>query len=137
MTAKTRYSALGLAGSKDSVNNSQDTFIKTFEFDVNAVASAAEQDTGIAAPAGTIQVISAYLEVDTAEATAAAKTVSVGIVGQAAAFLGASDVSATGPVGTPVTAAIAGGANFSFTLAGADFVELVSRCVVTVLATDE
>lgn len=137
MTAKTRFSALGVAGGKDRPTNTKDTFIKTFEFDINAVASAAEQDTGIAAPAGTIQVISAYIEVEVAEFTAAATTIDVGIVGQAAVILNDADVAATGPVGTPVTAAYAGGANFSFTLAGADFVELVSRCVVTVLATDE
>ena len=136
MTARTRYSALGLSGSKDTENNSKDTFVKTFEFDINAIASGSEQDTGVAAPAGTIQVISAYIEVETAEVTGTTKTVDVGIVGQPAVFLNDADVSATGPSGTPVNAAISGGANFSFTLASADFAELVSRCVITVIATD-
>ncbi len=136
MTSRTRFNALGLSGRKETENNSQDSFIKTYEFDINAIASGAEQDTGIAAPAGNIQLISAYIDVTTAEATAAAKTVDVGIIGQGAVFLNDADVSATGPVGTPVTAAIAGGANFSFTLAGADFAELASKCVITVLATD-
>ena len=114
MTARTRFSALGLAGSKDTTKNSQDSFIKTYEFDINAIASASEQDTGVAAPAGNIQVISAFIVVATAEASAAAKTVDVGIVGQPAVFLNDASVAATGPVGTPIAAAIAGG-----TLAGA------------------
>ena len=136
MTARTRYLALGLTGKQSSTDNEQDSFIKTFEFNINAIASGAEQDTGIAAPSGIIQVISAYIDVGTAEVTGTTKTVDVGIVGQPAVFLNDADVSATGPSGTPVTAAISGGANFSFTLASANFAELVSRCVVTVLATD-
>lgn len=136
MTARTRQNAIGFSGRKEDTNNERDSFIKTFEFNIDAIASGSEQDTGIAAPAGAIQVISAYIEVETAEATAAAKTVDVGIVGQGAVFLNDASVAATGPVGTPVTAVISGGANFSFTLAGADFVELVSRCVITVVATD-
>lgn len=132
----TRFNAIGLAGSVGTDNNSQDTFIRTYEFPINAVASAAEQDTGIAAPTGSIQCLSAYIEVETEELTAAAKTVDVGIVGQGAVFLNDASVAATGPVGTPIMAAIAGGANFSFTLAGADFAELASKAVITVLATE-
>lgn len=133
----TRFSAIGLAGANGTSVNKQDTFIKTFEFDIDAIASGSEQDTGVAAPAGIIQCISAYIDVATAEVTGTTKLVDVGIVGQPAVFLNDADVSATGPVGTPVTAAIAGGANFSFTLSAGNFAELVSRCVVTVLATDE
>ena len=99
-------------------------------------ASGAEQDTGVSAPAGIIQVISAYIVVDTAEVTGTTKTVDVGIVGQPAVFLNDEFVSATGPVGAPITTVISGGANFSFTLASANFAELVSRCVITVMATD-
>lgn len=135
MTARTRYKALGLQGRQDG---HQDTFLKTYQFPVVAVASAAEQDTGVAAPAGTIQVVSAYLRVTTAEATAAAKTVEVGTTsGSGADILNDASVAATGPVGTPITAAFAGGGNFSYTLAGADFAELDAVCVVTVLAADE
>ncbi len=136
MTARTRYSAIGLSGRKEDTNNEQETFIKTYEFDIDFVASGAEQDTGIAAPAGNIQAISAYIDVDVAEATGTTKTVDVGIVGQPAVFLNDASVAATGPVGTVVGAAIAGGANFSFTLGSADFAELNSRCVITVVATD-
>jgi len=136
MTARTRYSAIGLAGKKESDNNSKDSFVKTFEFDINAIASGSEQDTGVAAPAGSIQLLSAYIEVATAEVTGTTKTVDVGIVGQPAVFLNDASVAATGPSGTPVQAAISGGANFSFTLASANFAELVSKCVVTVIATD-
>lgn len=134
--SQTRFKKVGLSGRKDTEKNTQDTFIKTFEFDINFIASGAEQDTGIPAPAGIIQCISAYVDVTTAEATGVTKTVDVGIVGQPAVFLNDADVSAIAPVGTPVTAAISGGANFSFTLGSADYAELASRCVITVLATD-
>ena len=53
-----------------------------------------------------------------------------------AAIQSATDVSATGPVGTTVASAIAGGGTFTYTLAGADFVELEATCVVTLQAYD-
>lgn len=134
----TRLTELGLSGTQGTVNNSQDSYIKTFEFPVVAVASAAAQDTGIKAPK-TIQAIGAYLKVKTPEGTAATKTVSVGIVGAAASFLSAEDVSVATRVGTPVTAVRPNDslANFAYTLAGADFVELDAICVLTVIASDE
>jgi len=137
MTQRTRYSALGLQGRQATSENSLDTFIKVYEFPIDAVASGAEQDTGVAAPAGWFQVISAVIQVDTAEATGTTKTVDVGTTsGSGADILNDASVAATGPVGTPVTAAVAGGGNFSFTLGSADFAELDATCVVYVLAKD-
>jgi hypothetical protein len=137
MASPSRFTKVGLQGRTGVVANTQDSYEQTFEFPVLAVASAAEQDTGIAAPTKSIQVLSAYLYVNTAEATAVAKTLTVGTTaGSGADALGATSVAATGPIGTPVTAAFVGGGNWSFTLAGADFAELDAVCVVTVLATD-
>lgn len=138
MASPTRFNKVGFQGRTGTARNSQDASIRTYEFPVTAVASAAEQDTGIAAPVGDVQVVSAYLKVVTAEATAVTKTVDVGTTtGTGANILNDESVAATGPVGTPITAAFAGGGNFSYTLAGADFAELDAIAVVTVMATDE
>lgn len=136
MSTPSRFTKVGLQGRTGVSTNTKDAYLQTFEFPVVAVASAALQDTGIAAPSGDVQVVSAYLKVNTAEATSLTKTLTVGIVGAGANILAATSVAATGPVGTPVTAAFAGGANFSYTLATATFAELDAVCVVTVLATD-
>lgn len=137
MASPTRVIKQGLQGRKGTDKNTQDSYLQTIEFPVAAIASAAEQDTGIEAPTKSIQIVSAYLYVGTEETTAAAKTLTVGTTtGSGADALGATSVAVTGPVGTPVTAAFAGGGNWSFTLAGADFVELDATCVITVLATD-
>lgn len=137
MAAPSRFTKVGLQNRIGTAQNTQDSYLQTFEFPVAAIASAAEQDTGVAAPTKSIQVVSAYLYVNTAEASAAAKTLTVGTTtGSGADALGATSVAATGPIGTPVTAAFVGGGNWSFTLAGADFAELDAVCVVTVLATD-
>jgi hypothetical protein len=78
-----------------------------------------------------------YLIVETAEATAVTKTLDVGTTaGSGADALNDVSVAATGPVGTPVQAAFVGGGNWSFTLAGADFADLASRCVIHYVATD-
>lgn len=137
MASPTRFTKVGLQGRKDTTSNSQDSYLQTFEFPVVAVASAAEQDTGIAAPTKAVQVVSAMLYVNTAEATATTKTVDIGTTaGTGADILNDESVASTGPVGTPVTAAFVGGGNFSYTLAGADFAELDAVCVVTVQALD-
>lgn len=138
MAAPTRFTKVGTSGRPSTDNNTQDSYIQTFEFPVVAVASAAAQDTGIKAPK-TIQAISAYIKITTPEGTAATKTVSVGIVGAAASFLSDENVSVATRVGTPVTAVRPNDSsvNFTYTLAGADFVELDAICVLTVIASDK
>lgn len=137
MASPTRFTKVGTSGRTGTSSNTLDSYTQTFEFPVVAVASAAEQDTGVAAPTGIIQVMSAFLKVTAAEATAAVKTVDVGTTaGTGADALNDASVAATGPVGTPVTTAFVGGGNWSYTLAGADFAELDAVCVVTVKATD-
>lgn len=138
MAAPSRFTKIGISGRTGTDNNTQDSFLQTFEFPVQAVLSAAAQDTGILAPK-TIQAMGAYLNVTTAEATGTTKTVSVGVVGASAAFLSTADVSATGPVGTPVTAVYDNTAlaNFAFILGSADFVELDATMVLWVIGSDE
>lgn len=136
MATPSRFNKVGLQGRTGTESNTQDTYLKTFEFPVTAVASAAAQDTGIAVPTGGFQAVSAFLIVKTAEATALAKTVSVGTTVDGQALNANTDVSAVGPVGTTATGATAGGGTFTYTLAGADFAELDAVCVVTLLAYD-
>ncbi len=137
MANPTRFTKVGLSGRTGVSTNTQDTYIRTYEIPVTAVASAAEQDTGIAAPTGFIQVISALLVVTTAEATAAVKTLDLGTTsGSGDDALDGVSVAALGPVGTPSTDAFVGGGNWSYTLADDDFEELEAVAVVTVLASD-
>lgn len=142
----TRFNNVGLQGSlgqKDSATNSVntvDSFIKTFEIPLTRVASAALQTTNIEAGTKSIQVLSAYIDVTTAEATAATKTLTVGIGGAAANILGATSVAATGAVGTTLLPAIkltSANNKFTYTLAGADFAEFVGKAIVTAICTNE
>lgn len=141
----TRFNNVGLEGSlgqKDTTTNSvntRDSFIKTFEIPLTRVASGALQTTTIEAGTKSIQVISAYIDVTTAETTAATKTLTVGIGGAAANVLGATSVAATGAVGTPVAAAIplnSTNNKFTYTLAGADFATFVGTAIVTAICTN-
>jgi hypothetical protein len=137
MANPARFTKLGTSGRTGTDANTEDSYIQTFEFPVVAVASSAEQDTGIAAPTKSIQVISAYLYVNTAEATALTKTLDIGTTsGTGADVLNDVSVAATGPVGTPITAAFAGGGNWSYTLPLTTFAELDAVAVVTVKASD-
>lgn len=137
MSTPSRRIKIGLQGRTGTDQNSQDSYIRTYEFPVVAVASSAEQDSGVAAPTKSVQVMSAYLYVNTAETTAAVKTLTVGTTsGGGADALSTTSVAATGPIGDPVTSAFVGGGNWSYTLVDTDFIELDAVCVVTVLATD-
>jgi len=109
---QTRFNNISLQGAqgqKDTqtnATNTADTFIKTFEIPLTRVASGALQTTVIEAGNKWLQVISACVVVDVAEATGTTKTLTVGIGGAAANVLAATSVAAVGAVGTPVEAAI-------------------------------
>ena len=142
---QTRFNNVSLEGAfgqKDAATNSvntRDSFIKTFEIPLTRVASGALQTTNIEAGTKSIQVISAYIDVTTAEAGAVTKTLTVGIGGAAANVLGATSVAALGAVGTPVTAAIpltSSNNKFTYTLAGADFTTFVGTAIVTAICTN-
>lgn len=142
---KTRFNNINLQGAVDQKDpatnsiNTVDTFIKTFEIPLTRVASAALQTTNIEAGTKSIQVLSAYIDVVTAEATAATKTLTVGIGGAAANILGATSVAATGAVGTTLLPAIkltSANNKFTYTLAGADFAEFVGKAIVTAICTN-
>jgi hypothetical protein len=138
MANPSRLSKLGLSGKQGTSVNVNDPYIKTVEFPVVAIASGAAQDSGVLTPTLSMQVISAYLQVTTAEASAVTKTVDVGVTSQGAVVLNDADVSAIAADGTPVTAAldVSAGDTFTFTLAGADFAELEATCVVTYQGID-
>lgn len=142
---QTRFNAISLEGSfgqRDSQSNgtnTRDTFLKTFEIPLTRVASGALQTTAIEAGSKSIQVISAYIDVTTAEATAVTKTLTVGIGGSAANILGATSVAATGAAGTTLLPAIpltSSNNKFTYTLAGADFTTFVGTAIVTAICSD-
>ena len=146
--AKPRFNRLfninvqGPYGQKDTQTNSvntRDTFIKTFEIPLTRVASGALQTTNIEAGTKSIQVISAYIDVTTAEVAAATKTLTVGIGGAPANILGATSVAAVGAVGTPLLPAITLNSTnnkFTYTLAGADFAQFVGTAIVTAICSN-
>jgi hypothetical protein len=138
MEIPTTYNSICVSGQKGRGNNTQNSYMKTYEFPVVAVASASAQPVGITAPK-TVQAIGGYLKVNTAEATGTTKTVSVGVVGAAAQFFATMDVSSTGPVGTPVTGVYdnSAGADFAYILGSADFAELDATMVIWVIGSDE
>lgn len=136
MASPSRYNRVGFSGSKNNTTNQKDTFVETFEFDVAAVASGTAQDSGVKVPAGIVQCLSAYIDVETAEVTGTTKTVAVGVGGAGNNLLAATSVAATGGVGTPVAAAInttTSNNEITFTLGSANFAELAGRVVVTLL----
>lgn len=140
MTAKSRVNALGTAGRKDATDNSQDSFIKTFEAPITIVAATSEQDTGITLPAQGI-VLSAYVRVETAEATGLTKTVDLGITSNPDAIIDGASVAATGSVGQTagageLSSVPCAGSNITYALGSADFAELVATAVVVVLGSD-
>lgn len=140
MGSPTRFTRVGFSGSKGTEGNKKDTFLQTFEFDIAAVASTDAQETGVKVPVGIVQVVSAYIDVETAEATSATKTVSVGVGGAGDNVLSGTSVAATGGAGTPVTAAInttSSNNEFTFTLPTATFAELEGRAVVTLLCQED
>lgn len=129
----TRFNQVGLAGRRGSLNKA-DSFIKTIEAPIVAVASAAQQDTGIALPDGGVQPISAFIQVTTAEATASVTTVDVGIFGGGGAeFLDNADVQSVGLGGTAVGKAVNTlGSTIGYTLESANFADLAGNIVLTV-----
>lgn len=133
-----RFNSIGTAGRKETSTNVVDSCIKTVEFPITVVASATEQDTGIATPTASMQVLGSYLVIDTAETTGLTKTVDIGITSAGAVIQNATSVASAGAAGSPVTAAIStsGSTNFTYTLGSADFVELEATCVVTYIGVD-
>lgn len=127
----TRFDQIGTAGSKGG-SNTLDPFLKTVQVPVVAIASGAEQDTGIAIPSDAVQLVSAVVDVITPEATAVAKTLTVGVFGgDADGFMTATSVAASGFVGAPIQVPVNGGGNIAYTLAGADFAELDGVAILT------
>jgi len=140
MTAKSRFSAVGTSGRKDATDNSLDTFLKTFEFPITVVASTSSQQTGIFVPAGGV-ILSAAIQVETAEATGTTKTVDIGLTGDSDAIIDGGDVSATGWVGATggvgeLSSVPCAGGELLYVLGSADFAELEATAVVTVLGSD-
>lgn len=138
MANPTRFTKLGVSGKTATANNRQDSYVQTIEVPLLAILSGSAQDTGVKAPK-TISSFGGYIEVTTAEATGTTKTVDVGLVGGTGdLFVTAVDVSATGPVGTVNTAVVDNTslANFSYTLASADFEELDAVLVLWFVGSD-
>ena len=77
MASPSRFTKIGVSGAPNRGTNLNDPYIQTVEFPVVAVASAAAQLTTVKTPTQSMQVISSYLKITTAEATAVAKTVDI------------------------------------------------------------
>ena len=132
--APQRLTKSSTAGSKKLDENRGDYFTQTITFPVTVVASATEQDTGILLPPN-CQVLSATINVFTAEATGTTKLVDLGVVGTPTAITTNADVSSTGFAGLG-TVVNTGAVNLSYTLGSADYVELDAEAVVVIMGTE-
>lgn len=140
MAAPTRYSKVGMAGQNGRANNQTDTWTKTFEIPIVATGQASEVDTGIAIPK-TAQTVGGYILVKTPESTGLTKTVSIGrFGGSQTAFADAMAVDATGRYdGLKMNGGVIQNdnlANFSYTEASGDFVELDAVLVIQIFGSD-
>lgn len=142
---QTRFNNVSLQGAfgqKDAATNSTntaDTFIKTFEIPLTRVASTAAQTTSIEAGTKWLQIISATIVVDVAEATGTTKTISIGIGAGAANVMAATSVAAAGVAGSPVAAAIPvtpSTNKFTYTLGSNNFAEFQGRAIVTAICAN-
>lgn len=96
-----RFNKVGSSGNRGSDNNIVDSYLQTFEFGLTFQAGAMFFDTGIELP-NIVQTSNAFIIVDTPESTGLTKNIQVGVSGKTDAFLGSTDVSAVGPIGTPL-----------------------------------
>ena len=133
-TPRNRYTAIGLCGRQSDEGNELDSFIKTYEINLKPVPTIEIQDTGIVAPTGYLQVISAFIVVENSE-DGLSPTVSIGLASSDELF-NSSDVSNPGVIEIESYSPIAGGGNFKYKLSGADFSTLKARVVITVVGYD-
>ena len=133
-----RFNSIGLSGRKAGTYNVTDSRIKTIEIPVVASATASQIDTGVKIN-NKVQCISAFVVIDTAEATGTTKTLNVGVFGgTAAGFLSAVSCAATGVAGTPVSAAYDTSTNdtIGYTFGSADWAEFAGTIHLTLLVAD-
>jgi hypothetical protein len=138
-TAKTRFNALGLSGSKDSTFNIGDHYIRFIEFPLPRVASTASQDTGIPLPTNTFLSLSAYVVTTTAEVTGTVKTIDIGTDSLETAIITDADVSSVDPdQGTSFSQHVQAGAaeTYHYRLGSADFAEFEGYAVIVVVGSD-
>lgn len=137
MTATTRYNSVGLAGRKGvGGSGKSDPRFKQYVVPITVVASAAPQPTGIILGKG--NALMAQLNTISPETGAAIKTVDVGTVTSPTLFFTAGDVSANNIQGATFGVSLnLEGQEVAYTLAGADFTDLVAELILTVIEVAE
>jgi hypothetical protein len=144
---QTRFNNIGLQGAlgqKDSQTNSvntQDTFIRTFEVPLRAVASSSAQTTVVETGNLSIQVISAYIRVITPETVGTTKTLTMGIGPGASNVLSATSAAVAGCFGSPasappVTNLTPSTNKFNYTLGSADWSDFVGVAIITAICAN-
>ena len=132
MGSPTRFLKVGTQGRiKTAVD--ADSFRTTLVIPIKPVANATANLTGVSLPPY-CQISTGVVKVISPEVTGLTKTLSIGIQGGAAnAILDAVDVSAGGFQGVKVGDNFNGGAELTFTLGSADFVELDCVAIIEVM----
>ncbi len=134
MTAS-RFNSIGLSGRKDVASNRSDAFKQIIEIPITLVASATEQSTGVILPTRCV-VTSTIVNVFTAEATGATKTIDVGLLAGGGADL-ANDVSvATTGFVVGESGVVGSGDEVTYTLGSADYAELEAVILLEITAAD-
>ena len=144
---QSRLTALGLQGSlgqrdnQTNTTNTADTFIKTFEIPLRAVASSSAQTTVVETGNLSIQVISAYIRVITPETVGTTKTLTMGIGPGASNVLSATSAAVAGCFGSPasappVTNLTPSTNKFNYTLGSADWSDFVGVAIITAICAN-
>lgn len=139
----TRFNKVGFAGGKGTAGQT-DPYTQTLVIPIEAVASATDQRTGVFTPPAGCQVTSCFINVITAEVSALVKTVDIGhtvgggVVVTPNALLDDAEVSQRGISGNFVNsgAFIPTNEEFTYTLAGADFVQFKGELVIVLQGSD-
>ena len=137
MASPSRFTKLG----STNLKNKTDAYMEAVQFPIVAVAADTAQTVDVKTPSESMQVYSAYIQINTPESSATVTTVSVGVTGanNGAAVIADAAVDSAGVAGKPVTEAIKTTplTKFTYTLADSDFEELDAVCIVHYVGIDE
>ena len=142
MVAKTRYSAVGVAGGKGRpTNGDSDPFFTQVVIPLPLVAATAEQDTGVTLPAKASE-FHCVVNVITASSAGTTETIDIGVTGNADALIDGGSTNAAGLIGRTGGAgeseypANIGGTNITYALGSADIAGLEAELILTYIGAE-
>lgn len=127
----------GSQGRQRDAGTTSDPYLRQYVVSLPVVASAAEQTLAFQMPANALGV-TGFLRVVTAEVTGGTPTLDIGdSVGGSTSIAAALAAGAVGVVPLTTPGVVLSGADLTYTLGSADWVEFVGELVLTVIASDD